>query len=475
MECVATNSEVDTESYSCSKEALHKDVAERIQSTFNSVNKYNHSKKKDIIISDSFRRPNTVKIGLLGGDWEFGEKIEMEILKRLYLDSFLQRAEKVSLKHFVKLIDESADQIVACYEQVYCREWDFPESFRQRERFTNERLGSVIEMVLVDASFIIEVFLRAYKKEGESLGGKLHGIRKDLFLDCNQLPWFILKEIYELAFSGDPNYPSFLRLTSHFFSPYHNHKIASIDPSANHLEGSKHFTDLLRTLQLPFPKENSRKEDKFQLIKAKIMSLYRKPDDLPSAKSKKQEEFQVRIEYLYSAVVLQELGVKFKHSRSASLADIQFHKGELKIPLLRVDESTILFFDSLIIWEQKYYPDQTHFRDYIFLMQCLLKSTEDVDLLIRRNIIINHLGENKAVIQLFNAFSDSVSGLGENSCYANILDQLMAYNEVPHHGWIATLKMQHFSTPWKGVATIAAIILLLLTLIQTICSVISVV
>ncbi|OMO75975.1 hypothetical protein COLO4_25758 [Corchorus olitorius] len=63
--------------------------------------------------------------------------------------------------------------------------------------------------------------------------------------------------------------------------------------------------------------------------------------------------------------------------------------------------------------------------------------------------------------------SELVTGIGENSRYDDILNSLMAYNKVPHHGWIATLRLQHFSTPWKGVATIAAIVLLVLTLIQT--------
>ncbi|OMP06683.1 hypothetical protein COLO4_07978 [Corchorus olitorius] len=480
-----------------SEEDLLKDFAEGIQSKFKIVKYYTQRPlKQDQIIccvdpllrevNAAAYRPNFVIIGPLRCYDLILEKAEMQ--KRLYLNSFLQRAEKkANLNDFFKLIKDSASRIHGCYEEAYCRSWDFLNHIVQQNiPVSNTSLGLFIEMVLVDASFIIELFLRAHNKK-ESGGsdefvfegpGKMQDIRRDLFLAHNQLPFFILKDLYELAFSGNPEYPSFLRLTCNFFSPYYNQNesiqhIELLDNRAK-LEGSKHFTDLLRTLQLPFLKENCGKGKRRRCqpqfvgrIKARVMSSL-----LPS--SKKQEESEVRGEYLYSAVLLREAGVKFKASRSRCLLEIEFDNGELRIPCLRVDESTESFFRNLMAWEQRYYPRETHISDYIFLMEYLVKSTQDVDLLIRKSIIVNQLGSNTAVVNLFNNFCKHVTP-GEKSRYANILSQLKAYSSVRHHSWIATLKLQHFSSPWKGVATIAAIVLLVLTLIQTICALISVI
>ncbi|XP_017979599.1 PREDICTED: UPF0481 protein At3g47200 isoform X2 [Theobroma cacao] len=408
-------------------------------------------------------KPNFVIIGHLCPYREGEFLMEIEMQKRIYLASFLQKAEKTaSLKDFCKLIKDSADRINGCYEITHCR--CYSQYLGTIEQASIEgHPGFFIEMILVDASFIIELFLRAYNKKWREEGdfildgpGKMHNIRRDLFLAENQLPFFILKELYEFAFGGNPDFPSFLHLTCHFFGPYYNQHTSIQAPSVCHgrakLEDAKHFTDLLRTLQLP------------------PYSL------LPSSKKPEEslEAGQGQGEYLYSAVLLREAGVKFKVTTNRCLLDIEFNQnnGELKIPPLRLDELTESFFRNLMAWEQRYYPHETLICDYIFLMEYLIKSTEDVDLLVRKRILINQLGSHKAVVSLFNKLCKHVIPMEKNH-YSDIFWKLNAYNAVRRHSWIAILRLQYFSTLWRGVATIAAVVLLVLTLIQTICAVIS--
>ncbi|WRX29644.1 Protein of unknown function DUF247, partial [Theobroma cacao] len=349
--------------------------------------------------------------------------------------------------------------------------WDFlSHEIRQDIVASNGRSELFIEMVLVDASFIIELFLRAFNKEGRAESdfifdepGKIHTIRQDLFLAHNQLPFFILKALYELAFAGNPDHPSFLHLTCHFFGPYYNQNISIqdiISPSDCHdryrakLGGAKHFTDLLRILQLPCSfqtdcgKEKSLccKLPQIKWIKTKVMYFLDLTSSslLPSSKKPEQslEAGKVQGEYLYSAVLLREAGVKFKVSTSRCLLDIEFNqnKGELKIPPLRLDELTESFFRNLMAWEQRYYPHETLICDYIFLMEYLIKFTEDVDLLVRKRILINQLGSHKAVVTLFNNLCKHVTPMEKNH-YSDIFRKLNAYNAVRHHSWIAILKL----------------------------------
>ncbi|KAK6270407.1 hypothetical protein POUND7_007512 [Theobroma cacao] len=512
MENVARNHEADIEN-NASQEKLLKDFAEGIQSKYNIVM---HNSQRPLIpdriiccVNPELReanvaayRPKFVVIGPLRCYGSILEHIEMQ--KRIYLASFLQRAEKkASLNDFYKLIKDSADEIHGCYEETYCRSWDFlSHKIRQDIVASNGRSELFIEMVLVDASFIIELFLRAFSKKGRAESDfffhepeTIYNIRRDLFLAHNQLPFFILKALYELAFAGNPDHPSFLHLTCHFFGPYYNQHTSIqdiISPSDCHdryrakLEGSKHFTDLLRTLQLPYSFQKDCDKEKalccklprIKWIKTKVMYFLDLISSslLPSSRKPEQslEAGQVKGKYLYSAVLLREAGVKFKVSTHRCLLDIEFNQnnGELKIPPLRLDELTESFFLNLLAWEQRYYPHETLIRDYIFLMEYLIKSTEDVDLLVRKRILIDQLGSHNAVVTLFKKLWKHVTTMKKNH-YSDIFRKLNAYNAVRHHSWIAILKLQYFSTLWRGVATIAAVVLLVLTLIQTICAVIS--
>ncbi|WRX28433.1 Protein of unknown function DUF247 [Theobroma cacao] len=330
-------------------------------------------------------------------------------------------------------------------------------------------------MVLVDASFIIELFLRAFSKKGRAESDfffhepeTIYNIRQDLFLAHNQLPFFILKALYELAFAGNPDHPSFLHLTCHFFGPYYNQHTSIqdiISPSDCHdryrakLEGSKHFTDLLRTLQLPYSFQKDCGKEKalccklprIKWIKTKVMYFLDLISSslLPSSRKPEQslEAGQVKGKYLYSAVRLREAGVKFKVSTHRCLLDIEFNQnnGELKIPPLRLDELTESFFLNLLAWEQRYYPHETLIRDYIFLMEYLIKSTEDVDLLVRKRILIDQLGSHNAVVTLFKKLWKHVTTMKKNH-YSDIFRKLNAYNAVRHHSWIAILKLQDKNT-----------------------------
>ena len=90
-------------------------------------------------------------------------------------------------------------------------------------------------------------------------------------------------------------------------------------------------------------------------------------------------------------------------------------------------------------------------------------------------IIRNYLGDNKAATSLVNKLNihDSWSSINPN--HNRIYKQLNDFYEKPWHKWKATLRHQYFSTPWRIASTVAAIILLVFTFIQTVCSIIQIV
>ncbi|TYG59320.1 hypothetical protein ES288_D08G292700v1 [Gossypium darwinii] len=375
-----------------------------------------------------------------------------------------------TLNDFIELIEKYLSKIQGCYEKMYYRCWDdsVGRARQDKRAGTQSHSSLLIGMILVDAGFILELLLRAYSEglraENDLIfakSGTIHDLKRDLMLLENQLPFFLLKKMYKRALKCNPHYPSFLHLTCHFFSHYYNQSI-SIDEvlSPNNprsseyrsnLEDPKHFTDLIRTFS------------------ATILH-YSEAAALEEGKVQQQQQGA----YLYSAVLLREAGVKFKVSLNTCLFDIEFdeNNGELKIPPLKVDDSTESFYGNLMVWEQCYYPNDTFICDYIFLIGYLIKSAEDVSILVRKRILINQLGSPIEIVAMFNRLCKYIN-VGTENRYSSLFMKLNAYNAVPHHSWIAILKLEYFSTPWRGVATIAAIILLVLTMIQTICALIS--
>ncbi|GFY82269.1 hypothetical protein Acr_02g0005090 [Actinidia rufa] len=233
-----------------------------------------------------------------------------------------------------------------------------------------------------------------------------------------------------------------------------------------------------------------------------------------------------------SAKQLQEAGVKFEKGTESCLVDIKFVKGTLTLPVLKINEWTETFFRNLIAFEQCERMSPRHISDYIIFMDRLINTYKDVDVLINNKIfktsqhdskevseLFNNLykettteqrdylrnfgeisGENnpshsEEVFELFNYLdkesllfhlnkSEEVSELFNKETitnhFAKISDELNDYSRDCRHrckarwyNWNVNLKDEYFKSPWSVISVVAAFVLLVLTVVQTACSVIS--
>ncbi|KAK7259760.1 hypothetical protein RIF29_25373 [Crotalaria pallida] len=87
--------------------------------------------------------------------------------------------------------------------------------------------------------------------------------------------------------------------------------------------------------------------------------------------------------------------------------------------------------------------------------------------------MVNTLGDSSAVANMVNNLCINVVQENINGHYVPLCEKLNCFYEDPFHKYKATFMHDYFSTPWKIASFIAAISLLLLTLIQAACSVIS--
>ncbi|KAA8525386.1 hypothetical protein F0562_007196 [Nyssa sinensis] len=143
-----------------------------------------------------------------------------------------------------------------------------------------------------------------------------------------------------------------------------------------------------------------------------IRTLY-----LPTSSERLPSRTGKVFQFLHAATELHEAGVKFKVGSSKCLLDIKFSKGN--------------------------------------------------------GILVNGLGDSGAAVTFFNSLCTGIGMSFDNFYFSRLCEDLNAYYKDPRHKWKATLKRDYFSTPWRTASTTAAIILLVLTFIQTVCSILS--
>lgn len=115
----------------------------------------------------------------------------------------------------------------------------------------------------------------------------------------------------------------------------------------------------------------------------------------------------------------------------------------------------------------------TYITDYLKFLDFLINVEKDVDILVSEGIITTLLGDSKEVAKMVNRLCKNLTQVNFSSHYLDLSGKLNAYYENPVHKYKANLIHEYFSTPWKIATSSAASLLLLLTLIQSICSILS--
>lgn len=186
-----------------------------------------------------------------------------------------------------------------------------------------------------------------------------------------------------------------------------------------------------------------------------------------------QENYKDDLVFLsYSATQLRDAGVKLMvNTSSKCLLDIKFERGVLKIPLLKLYDETEAFFRNIMAFEEFHSREDIQFMDYCTFMDFLVDTAEEIKLLCDNGILVNYLGEKNSAASFFNRLNRYIYSPGFHSHFACICTDLNEFCKKRQNRWKATLRHQYFSSPWRATSTIAAIILLLLTFIQTVCTI----
>uniref|UniRef100_A0A0A9ARY5 Uncharacterized protein n=1 Tax=Arundo donax TaxID=35708 RepID=A0A0A9ARY5_ARUDO len=173
-----------------------------------------------------------------------------------------------------------------------------------------------------------------------------------------------------------------------------------------------------------------------------------------------------------SAVELHEAGVHFKAVHNANLGDIRFERGVLSVPVIWFYDSIECEFLNLMAFERLHPKARNYVMEYVFFMDNLVDSAADVALLCSNGVIVNLLGSNEEVATLFNKILSKEAVMSLSSKLHDVHGQVSAHCRKPWNKWRANLIHTYFSNPWVFISLLAATILLVATLIQTIYTVV---
>ncbi|KAH7837521.1 hypothetical protein Vadar_014783 [Vaccinium darrowii] len=296
-------------------------------------------------------------------------------------------------------------------------------------------------MMVLDGLFIIELLSKwaglARCAPGDPIF-KMSWIRTSLRIDLlrleNQIPFFLLQTLFDdtrvTRSGGDDQSLAKLMLD---FMKYVKPGRDEILKRIGNVEG-KHLLDLCRLNFVPPPQQKPRNKD-VQLIP--------------------------NVEKLDAA------GIKFKATKCDTFLEIRFRNGVLEILHIWMDNVTTLFFLNSVAYEQCYSSYcSNHMTAYTTFMALLIKNPSDVGFLCDIEVMENYIGTDKKMVQFFDDMGKNVICNFSKNCLSKVAVDVNEYRRKSCHVQWAGFKHTYFNTPWAFISALAALTLLLLTMIQ---------
>lgn len=171
---------------------------------------------------------------------------------------------------------------------------------------------------------------------------------------------------------------------------------------------------------------------------------------------------------LPTASHLARCGVRF---RPCDTGDIRFGKTNdvLLLPRITVSDTTVRVLHNLLAYEAtQRHPKQYTVVSYVHFIDCLIDNVDDVEILTAGGIICNKLSSNEELATMWNKLCTSVSCRNTISNRI-VMAQLDALSKEKWRRWRASfIDIYWEKQPWLLFSIFAAIILFVLSLLQTI-------
>ncbi|KAK4779530.1 hypothetical protein SAY87_015636 [Trapa incisa] len=353
------------------------------------------------------------------------------------------RPRKVSIADLFQIITPMEESIRDCYSE--------PLKFDSRD---------LMEMIVLDGCFIIELFCKVGRIVPTEMDEPLFNmawilpfLMRDLLRLENQIPYFVLKSLFDLCVGNFSIAVTNIDSSSNTNSTEDNISSSSLAKLAlvffNYMVQRP-----VKVLEKYYDSEGKHLLDLFRLI-------YVSPSQ--EKVPKKPSKF---LRLIQSAKKLHLAGVKFEPRKTESFLDIDFKDGVLKIPVLTIDDFSSSLFLNFVAYEQCYSHCSKYVTAYATFMGCLINTPGDAGLLCDHKIVENYFGTDDEVARFFNNVGKDVVFDIHRSYLSTVFEEVNEYYRNNWHVRWAEFKHRYFDTPWSFISALAALLLLILTAIQ---------
>ncbi|KAL8479257.1 hypothetical protein ACS0TY_026212 [Phlomoides rotata] len=311
-------------------------------------------------------------------------------------------------------------------------------------------------MLVLDGCFIIELI--GYDFEEIPNYRTFRGLELDLVLLENQIPFFVLCELFDLI-RGPDRHGLLMKLVLLFcikvFPGY-----LSYMPERRSDE-VKHILDLIQTNWYPSPHDNT---STATLHDPSILSLTSTDSIssilIPTATQLKDANVKFeRKEY-------DRVAEMFRERRGTTVFDVDFNQdnGLMSMPALVIEDGTESLLRNLIAYEQFFsIHEPAPVTDYALLLNCLINSSKDVQILCQHGLIRNCLSSDQEVADIVYRLVEKITYYSDNMMYVDMFNRINTHHKNPWNRAMAVYHRDYFSSPWAYVSFVAALVLLLLT------------
>ncbi|XP_020086149.1 putative UPF0481 protein At3g02645 [Ananas comosus] len=311
---------------------------------------------------------------------------------------------------------------------------------RMLPTMSDEKFAS---MLFFDGCFVLQFIDQFVKNKLEDFTVSTHlqgFVLRDIFLLENQLPYLLLEKLMEL-------------------------KSVDIDRFLDHVADTQGQWQKME-------KENSSKsiDGPHRHLLARLRMRQLGPGDQTP-----QLGWGSSWQSFRSAKELIESGIKLRWGKTSFLHDVKFTPclvwAELSLPRIVVDDLTRSRLLNMIALEMCSGAGGDYgITSFVWFLDLLIDHADDVKELRQARVLLNALGSDEQVAELFNEIATDL--VPDQQAYGGVMNNINAYYGNTVRVSIYRMVHTHFGSPWSAIAFLAAFVLLVLTVVQTIFSVI---
>ncbi|KAJ8537894.1 hypothetical protein K7X08_014434 [Anisodus acutangulus] len=380
---------------------------------------------------------------------------------------FVEDFKPTAVRMFIETLDENVFMAAILEDIGYTRSC-YPEEFKSK--YSDEEFA---RMMLRDACVILNYIGPSLEEESRNraetighLGTAVYiSIRRDMYLLENQVPFRILEILVRLKYNT--NRHAFIKDMEKFsfkmFFHDEEEKIEEVNETNKLGTKALHLLEIFRRVIVTGHETTAGDNPCCDINNLVATLCCEDADNAPTGGR-----------YVFRSVTdLKSKGIHFRASRIKSLKGVRFsptqfgHSAKLKLPLLYVGMETRVFFKNVIAYEFSPYVanNDKAVTAYVSFMKLLVVTKQDVKELREKKIIINRLGSDKEVVQVYKDLN--TYGAEDNSYFWHVKNEIEEHYNSKAKTWMAELNSTYFNNPWSIVALIGSLFLLCLDIVQT--------